>query len=101
MDRLRRNNVISGNHHDQRDAGGVEAAFSSAKAALKTRNTSAAPAMKDGQDAVMQRWLMSAQKLRRCPSAITSRPPSLTTRALAARSCLPVIILLDAFRFAA
>jgi hypothetical protein len=46
MDRLRRNNVISGNQHDQRDAGGVE---------------------------------------------VGGVP----------RSCLPVIILLDAFRFAA
>src|SRR5260370_11557258 len=43
--------------------------------------------MKDGQEAVMQRWLMSAQNPRCCPSAtMISRPPSRTTRAFGVRS---------------
>jgi hypothetical protein len=43
--------------------------------------------MKDGQDAVMQRWLMSAQKLSCAPSVTTiSRPPSRITCAFAVRS---------------
>src|SRR5579863_9007687 len=49
-------------------------------------NTSAAPAIKDGQEAVIQRWLMSAQKLRRRPPATISRSPNRTTRALDIRS---------------
>jgi hypothetical protein len=48
--------------------------------------TKTAPAMKDGQDAVMQRWLMSAQKESCNPSVMTSRLPSRITRGLGVRS---------------
>src|ERR1700687_1816561 len=39
--------------------------------------------MKAGQEAVMLRWRISAQKLRLRPSAMTSRPPSRTIRVFA------------------
>src|SRR6266446_4630769 len=59
--------------------------------------------MKPGHEAVMQRWLISAQKLRRTPSAMTSRPPSSTTRVFAVRSLRLLIIfsksLVDAEAF--
>src|SRR6201997_2864326 len=42
--------------------------------------------MNAGQHAVMQRWLISAQKLSCSPSAMISRPPSRTTRSLGLRS---------------
>src|SRR3954447_14415938 len=42
--------------------------------------------MKAGHEAVMLRWLISRQKLRRRPSVTISRPPSLTTRAFGVRS---------------
>jgi hypothetical protein len=48
--------------------------------------TEAAPPIKAGHEAVMQRWLMSAQKLRRRPLAMISRPPRRTTRGLEFRS---------------
>jgi hypothetical protein len=51
--------------------------------------------MKAGQEAVMQRCLMSAQKLRRRPSVMTSRPPSRTTRGFGVRSLWLLIILLE------
>src|ERR1700738_877825 len=49
-------------------------------------NTNAAPPIKAGQEAVMQRWLMSAQKVRFKPSVMTSRSPKRTTRAVDIRS---------------
>src|SRR5436305_14007599 len=66
--------------------------------ALKATNTSAAPAIKAGHDAVMHRWLMSAQKLRRRPSAITSRPPIRTIRDLDFCSLRLVAILFESLR---
>src|SRR6266851_3034428 len=67
------------------------------KTALKAMNTSAAPPMKAGHEAVMQRWLMSAQKLRCRPSVTISRPPSWTTRALDDRSDVRSFWLLAIF----
>ena len=55
--------------------------------------TTAAPAMKEGQEAVIQRWLISAQKLRLSPSVMISRSPSRTIRARVVRSFWPFIIL--------
>src|SRR5262245_23917711 len=61
-----------------------------AKIALKRKKTGAAPTMKAGHEAVMQRWPRSVQKLRLRPSAMIPRPPSRTTRALAVRSLWPL-----------
>src|SRR6266481_2377638 len=55
-------------------------------------------AVKAGHEAVMQRWLISAQKLRRTPSAMTSRPPSSTTRVFAVRSLRLLIIFQNLLR---
>src|SRR6185437_4595590 len=51
--------------------------------------TKAAPPMKAGHFAVMQRWLMSAQKLSCKPSVTISRLPNRTTRAPGVRSLWP------------
>src|SRR4029079_9285050 len=49
--------------------------------------------MKAGHEAVMQRWLMSAQKFRCRPSVMTSRLPRRTTRAFDIRSFKPLAML--------
>src|SRR5256885_16185972 len=69
-----------------------------AKAGLKATNASAAAAIKAGHAAVMHRWLISAQKLRRRPSAMTSRPPIRTIRDLDFCSLGVVAILFESLR---